>query len=120
MSDLNFPAFTSHKKAKQCGCCNCQQPLSGTPIDDGYQVTRGKYCLSCEFCGFSTWYDIKEKGEGLTPQRAKEIYDAGSLWHNWRKMCSTEEDVEIRSLWANMPGNTCWLDALIRFAQNKV
>ncbi len=53
----------------------------------------------------------------MTPERAKEILQAGAQWCNWGNHVSEEEDIYIRKLWDHMPGYTCWYDALCRIAK---
>lgn len=56
----------------------------------------------------------------MTPERAKQILQAGSQWSNYSKHCDSFEDAEVRAVWDTMPGHTCWRDALVRIARGEV
>ena len=53
----------------------------------------------------------------MTPERAKEILQAGAQWCNWGKKVTPEEDKFINYIWDHMPGYSSWYDALCRIAK---
>jgi hypothetical protein len=55
----------------------------------------------------------------MTPERARFILANSNEWigPSVEKLETPEERQEVLAFWSKMPGNTCYIDALIRIAK---
>ena len=56
----------------------------------------------------------------MTPERAREVIEAGRQYCNWEKFYTAEEKEFLNQVWDTMPGYTCRFDALLRVAKGEI
>jgi len=62
MKTPDFPHYKNAGIAAHWGCLHCLKPLDSKKIkDDGYAEGRGRYCIKCDHCQMSTWFDLWDK-----------------------------------------------------------
>lgn len=62
MMSADFPKYENASIASKWGCLQCLKPLNPENFrDDGYADGRGRYCIKCDFCQMSTWFDLWDK-----------------------------------------------------------
>lgn len=62
MKTPDFPKYANADSAAQWGCLQCLKPLNPEKIkDDGHCEGRGRYCIKCDYCQMSTWFDLWDK-----------------------------------------------------------
>jgi hypothetical protein len=62
MNAPQFPQYQNANAAATWGCLQCLKPLNPQNIkDDGFANGRGRYCIKCDHCQMSTWFDIWDK-----------------------------------------------------------
>jgi hypothetical protein len=55
----------------------------------------------------------------MTPQRALEVLRAGSQWSEFRRHMTPDEIAYVTAGWKQMPGWTCFHDALLRVSKQR-
>jgi len=62
MKQPTFPTYKTPEIASNWGCHSCCNPLNPENIrDDGYADGRGRYCIKCDHCQMTTWFDIEKE-----------------------------------------------------------
>ena len=62
-----FPKYQNAGIAARWGCFSCHSPLNPQTIkNDGFPPGRGQYCMKCDKCGMSTWFDLFPHQQELT------------------------------------------------------
>jgi len=62
MNAPQFPQYQNANAAATWGCLQCLKPLNPQNIkNDGFANGRGRYCIKCDHCQMSTWFDIWDK-----------------------------------------------------------
>jgi hypothetical protein len=62
MKPAEFPKYQNAEIASHWGCFQCLKPLNPETVkDDGYSEGRGRYCIKCNHCQMTIWFDLWDK-----------------------------------------------------------
>ena len=62
---------------------------------------------------------VKEEPTWITPERASAIWEARRPFGDFAGCLTQEEDCEIARVWATLPGDYSWADALLSIKQGR-